>query len=47
LRHIAIHGSGYQSTGFYEEVYLVFEKIERDRQKFETLLQMTIEPKNE
>ena len=42
-----INASGYQTTGFYEEVCLVFEKIERGRQKFETLLHMTIEPKNE
>jgi len=37
----------YRATGLYEEVYLVFEKIERDPQKFKTLLRMTIEAKNE
>ena len=42
-----INASGYQTTGLYEVVYLVFEKIKRDQQKFETLLHMTIEPKNE
>lgn len=37
----------YRATGLYEEAYLVFEKIERDPQKFKTLLRMTIEAKNE
>jgi hypothetical protein len=41
----SIDTRGYQATGLYEEVYLVFEKIERDPQKFETLLRVNIEPK--
>ena len=42
----SIDTRGYQATGLYEEVYLVFEKIERDPKKFETLLRVNIEPKN-
>ena len=41
----SIDTRGHQATGLYEEVYLVFEKIERDPQKFETLLRVNIEPK--
>jgi len=41
----SIDTRGYQATDLYEEVYLVFEKIERDPQKFETLLRVNIEPK--
>lgn len=36
---------GYQINGFYEEVYLVFEHIESDPGKYETLLRYQVEKK--
>ena len=39
-----IDAQGYQATGAYEEVYLVFERIERDPEKFKTLLRLRVEP---
>lgn len=39
-----IKSNGYKIADFYEEVYILFEKNERDPKNFETLLRIAITP---